>query len=105
MYICKECGEVFPEPNIKTEYHPAGDGFVREDFGYCPSCGSSGWEEARYCNLCGEVVPDSDYGFHICGKCERDALDKLRDFVAGLTREERAYLSWKIEGEELEAVL
>lgn len=97
MYICKECGGTFDEPNVIPEFHPAGDGFVREDFGYCPYCGSSAWEQAYPCLKCGEAVADSDYFFHLCRRCETEAKRGLQDYFDTLTKEELDFLSWEYD--------
>ena len=102
MYLCKECGGTIDEPNVIPEFHPAGDGFVREDFGYCPHCGCAEFETAYPCQRCWEPVADSDYLFHLCKACENEALSGLQEYLDGLDDNQLDYLNWRYDGEAFE---
>lgn len=91
-YICKECGGTFDYPDSVTERHPCGDGFVTEEFGYCPLCGGSDWETAHACARCGALMPDSQALYRLCAACEAEADAALVHFYDGLSGEERTYL-------------
>lgn len=102
MYICKDCGVLFEAPDEIPEFHPAGDGFVRENFGYCPNCGSSHFETAYPCQRCGVLVADSDYLFHLCKTCEDETLSGLQEYLDGLDDNQLDYLNWRYDGETFE---
>ncbi len=71
MYVCKECGEIFEEPEHCVERHGFTDGMYEEWDG-CPECGGN-YTEAFCCDLCGEYI-QGDYietknGTLICENC------------------------------------
>lgn len=79
MLICRDCGAVFTEDELETEYenHPYGDGYATEEFSVCPSCGECGVEEAVKCDQCGEygsadVFKNPYVGKYYCDVCFED---------------------------------
>lgn len=100
MFWCENCQEDFEELLEIREYHDFFDG-KHETFYVCPLCGSEEWQEARICKRCGRWMPESQALFSLCVDCERNARDKFDSMMDQLSVEERKYLSWQYEGEEL----
>lgn len=98
-YICKDCGEVFAEPeHILTRYYPE----PVYEITVCPYCGSSGYEKACTCSMCEADIPESQDAFHLCKACEAQAAKKFQDHLNTYTQDELDFLSWKWEGEAFE---
>lgn len=66
MYICNSCGEIFEDYKIIEEHHPYGMGYATEQWAVCPGCGEAGFEEAKECTRCGNLVADLDEGLCDC---------------------------------------
>lgn len=80
MYICKNCGAVFEEPDIEA-YDPSPDGVGLPrgyyEIHYCPMCGGDWIEQADKCPSCGEYF----IGGIVCDDCREtlsDGLNRLR---------------------------
>lgn len=43
MYVCKDCGCIFDEPELYSEAHHYGEGYAYEQFHGCPRCTSCGY--------------------------------------------------------------
>lgn len=86
MYICKNCGNIFPEEEAQ-EFHTTKEALygVYDLFKthtpttlyLCPECDSDDLIEAKECKECGEFVHPDDYDNwdEICLKC----LEKRED--------------------------
>ena len=71
MFVCKECGNLFHEPEHFVESHNLDTPPYEEWYG-CPSC-SGPYAQAYQCDCCGEYII-YDYikltnGDRICGEC------------------------------------
>ena len=104
MMYCNECGEEFPAPDIIPEYHPCGDGVVKEEFAVCPICGGSDIEEAGRCARCGRAIPASK-DFALCDTCEEQIMDDFLAYLGQLSCKELDFIGWKIEGIDLKELL
>lgn len=64
MYYCKDCGEVFSEPETKTEtWYEEVWGAMQpfsETICKCPHCGSEDIDDAVSCDNCGEYFNPND---------------------------------------------
>lgn len=73
MFICKNCGSVFSQP----EY--------RKGKTICPDCGSTNYHEANYCKLCHDYFLPDGYELwgnsEYCPECKRTAEHQLREAV------------------------
>lgn len=80
MLICENCGEVFDESALKTDYEPHG-----EPIGVCPMCGSSFLKEAKFCRECHEQYDEDDLTCGLCDDCikEKITLDSFLEFGLG----------------------
>ncbi len=89
MFICLDCGNVFDEPNTYIEHHPYGDGYVNEEFGYCPHCNGD-YAEAVQCEQCGEYYIEEDMHDSImCNACANENRKSIAKAIAKLfTKEE-----------------
>ena len=56
MYICKECGYIFEEPEKWQETHGNDNPNYFEDFLGCPICLSTDYTLALPCDFCGEFI-------------------------------------------------
>lgn len=80
MLICKDCGAVFEQPRITYESHDYGEGSALEEWALCPSCGESGFEEAKECTRCGEYghrdnMQLDDNLNYLCEVCYEELYD------------------------------
>ena len=96
-WYCPDCGAEFREPLRCWDFD---DGLRATATDLCPKCYSTKVEELEPCPKCG-------YGWkrkqdRLCGKCELRAVGKLSRFVRELTKEEREYLTDRMEGNGLE---
>lgn len=75
MYICKECGAIFTEPQSWVEPHG-------ERICGCPSCAGS-YVEAKRCELCGgEYDPETaEHDMLCCDECAEDLKQKFSDLI------------------------
>lgn len=80
MYICTACGCVFDKPSSYREYHTELDGNPYETFSCCPSCQDTGYEEAVECDVCGDIVPQSEMAVMGLAGCEVRVCQHCRKF-------------------------
>lgn len=83
MYICRDCGEIFSEPETYTENHPYGMGYASETFGCCPCCGGD-YEEAVKCADCEEYFLQDDLNNGMCEYCVNNAREEIAKAVVNL---------------------
>ena len=50
------------------------------------------------CERCGAEIADDQSAYHLCERCEGDALRRLVDFLHDFTESEREYLDACLEG-------
>lgn len=71
MFVCLECGHVFPEPAYWEEKHGL-DTPPYEHWSGCPKC-CGGYVPTHRCDCCDEWIVDSyiktDDGKRYCGNC------------------------------------
>lgn len=79
MYICRDCGKQFDEPErTYDDPSPAGVSLASGYYVYeeCPCCGSEDIEEAHQCQICREwTIEDST----ICHSCREQITDEVRE--------------------------
>lgn len=77
-FICKDCGSVFDEREMKTKVDwLTDDPRDKEEYVVCPECGSTEFEEARRCIRCGEpFIPDDYRGY--CHDCQFEIYHEYR---------------------------
>lgn len=69
-YYCNDCNEFFSDedaasrPTELEDSRPQGERVM-----LCPYCGSEDYDEAAYCERCGEPIPPDE---HLCDVCEGD---------------------------------
>ena len=89
MFICKECGAVFEEPNV-TYDDPSPSGVALAsgayEYDYCPECGGEDIEVADECASCGEYI----IGKTLCEDCKKAFALSLTDLAVeyGITENE-----------------
>ena len=77
MYICKDCGAVFEEPNVwRDDPSPAGVALPSGYYEYweCPKCGSEDIDEAKQCEVCGEYIAFRG----ICDTCMAEITEEVK---------------------------
>ena len=87
-FICADCGEAFDDPRCVL-----GGGGDREESWYvCPACGSSNFNDADKCEICGDHYLRDECKFHstvVCDKClEKTVLKAMVLLDHGLTKKE-----------------
>lgn len=80
MYKCKDCGQVFEEPDRYMESRPIG----AESFCCCPVCQNSDFEKAYKCKTCDDYIIDGDY----CDGCVEYIENKVELFNNSFTEAE-----------------
>ena len=55
MLVCKECGEVFEDPNEYVNRHVPENYLYNEHYTGCPYCGGA-YVEAQICDCCGDYI-------------------------------------------------
>ena len=95
MYICNDCHAAFDEPGyrVERECHAwLDDKPVREEcYPICPECGSENFEEADYCEYCGDVVRKTELiGGCVCEKCLEEIFHGRSDLVRAYILEDKA---------------
>jgi hypothetical protein len=110
MFICLECGKTFDEPVVWYEKHGL-DTPPYERWVGSPCCHAD-YEDACFCENCGEAIPEHQNAYGLCAKCENKALEQFKYFLNNeFTEAEREYLDACIEGcgithtENIKAVL
>lgn len=78
MYICKNCGRDFEEPDVVYETHGFDYG-PYEKWLVCPSCHDSNFEEAEQCDGCGEYFAKSDLTDGLCDDCYEEEEENYND--------------------------
>lgn len=97
MYICRECGQVFSEPERFND--PVGYYFgetAYEEWDVCPECGETSIEEAVKCH-CGEYTLITE---PLCRECKEDIEKGFESLVGNLTDDGIDYLFELMEGLE-----
>lgn len=79
-YICRSCGCVFDTPAEYKEPHTELDGCPCEIFSVCPSCMEPGYEIADECEVCGDIVPQSEITTMGLSGCEVRVCEHCRQF-------------------------
>lgn len=79
MYMCRDCGASFEEPNVWYD-DPSAEGvsLVKGAYEYqeCPNCGSDDIVEANICEKCGSAFLGEG---HLCKYCKADFATSLRE--------------------------
>lgn len=71
-YICDACGITLEQP--ESDFHEKHD---------CPYCGNE-LECAEHCEICGALVADSKFKYHLCPECENKTLLLFKNFLDDL---------------------
>ena len=71
--ICRECGEVFSQADIKRVRHSDGDAWDE-----CPYCGSDELDDVEQCVVCGRWVAPEDIYHGVCKDCLMDKAEDAR---------------------------
>ena len=83
-YICPKCQTVFTEP-FREHYD---DGFLKESYDTCPTCGNLDFEPAIKCKGCGEWMEFGKLiGGYYCSACVQQAMDQ-EHIAAGFLNED-----------------
>lgn len=100
IFVCDNCGATFDEPTTVTEYHGFREG-PGEEFSASPCCHYS-YHPGFNCAQCDALISEEQSLYGLCAKCEADALDRFKCFLANaFTDSERAYLDACVEGESI----
>lgn len=99
MLICKSCGAVFDEFELKrvvlNESEYCGQ-TVREYGAVCPVCGGNHYEEAHECDACGMYSTEDQLydlnGYSFCEDCLQKELRIHSDAVTRFFVDNRDYL-------------
>lgn len=84
MFICDHCHEEFDEPKFVHGDEGTGD--------VCPNCGSSDFQEAKQCEICGDYFQEDDvYGWDhkVCRHCIEEHKYDL-NLLLTATKDEKA---------------
>lgn len=69
-YYCNDCNEFFSDEDAASRPAVLEDGKPPwATVMLCPYCGSEDYDEAAYCERCGEPIPPDE---HLCDVCEGD---------------------------------
>lgn len=83
MFICKDCGAVFSEPNLTFD-DPSAEGVALPSGAYvyehCPECGGDDFEMAEECTRCGAYHLGDDL---LCDDCKEELGMELHR-IAGM---------------------
>ena len=97
MYLCRECGQGFAEPEsfLDPVGHFMGE-TAYEEWDSCPHCGETDIEEAVKCH-CGESTLITE---PLCKECREDIEKGFGRLIDGLTADGKDYLFELMEGLE-----
>lgn len=97
MYLCRECGQVFAEPEsfLDPVGHFMGE-TAYEEWDSCPHCGETDIEEAVKCH-CGESTLITE---PLCKECRTSIREQFESLIDGLTADGKDYLFELMEGLE-----
>lgn len=95
MYICSDCGCAFDKPwtRCEQEVHTELDDRPVEYLYYdiCPECQGEDFEEADYCEYCGDVVRKTELiGSCVCKACMEQIITSRDDIVSAYIKEDMA---------------
>lgn len=79
MLICKDCGQTFEEEEVVVKKEHMGEFWGAEAYEercYCPHCGSSEFDEAEQCKICGEWFMQERWEEE-CPDCMNDLSEEL----------------------------
>lgn len=82
MYICKECGAIFDDPDEIVEV--VGEFWgqtAAETWWICPSCGDTYFKTAKMCLSCEEYFDEDDLNGGVCDECAEYIRNRVKRFV------------------------
>lgn len=102
MFKCNDCGREFFEPKIIRDVIKYGNGDIPGPaLAMCPFCGSN-FEEAKYCELCGDSYIDSEHD-GVCNSCMGIIEKRFSELLnANFTKFEIDILNTVYDGRNLE---